>query len=54
MSPPGNFDNEYSQRCIFLDFGTKSRAFRTDFYQVMIKKIMMNWSVDCCYCLIFS
>ena len=37
-----------------LILGTKSRAFRTDFHQVMIKKIMMNWSVDCCYCVIFS
>ena len=33
----------------------KSRAFRTDFYQVTSNKVMMNWGVDCFYCLlIFS
>ena len=52
---PGNFENAYSRRCIFLDFGEKSRAFRTDFYQVTGNKVMMNCSLDCFYCLlIFS
>ena len=38
-----------------LILGAKSRAFRTDFYQVTGNKVMMNWSVDCFYCLlIFS
>ena len=27
--------------------GAKSRAFRTDFYQVTSNKVMMNWDVDC-------
>ena len=30
-----------------LILGGKSRAFRTDFYQVTGYKVMMNWSVDC-------
>ena len=51
--PPGNFENAYFRRCIFLDFA-KSRAFRTDFYQVTGNKVMMNWSVDCFYCLLIS
>ena len=39
--------------CLIL--GAKSRAFRTDFYQVTSNKVMMNWSVDWFYCLlIFS
>ena len=29
-------------------------AFRTDFYQVTGNKVMMNWSVDCFYCLLIS
>ena len=33
---------------------SKSRAFRTDFYQVTGNKVMMNWSVDCFYCLLIS
>ena len=38
-----------------LILGAKSRAFRTDFYQVTGNKVMMNWSVDGFYCLlIFS
>ena len=38
-----------------LILGAKSRAFRTDFYQVTSNKVMMNWGVDCFYCLlIFS
>ena len=38
-----------------LILGAKSRAFRTDFYQVTGNKVMMNWTVDCFYCLlIFS
>ena len=38
-----------------LILGAKSRAFRTDFYQVTGNKVMMNWSVDYFYCLlIFS
>ena len=38
-----------------LILGAKSRAFRTDFYQVTSNKVMMNWSVDCFFCLlIFS
>ena len=47
MPPPGNFENAYSGRCIFLVLGAKSRAFRTDFYQVTGNKVTMNWSVDC-------
>ena len=39
----------------FLILGAKSRAFRTDFYQITGNKVMMNWSVDCFYILlIFS
>ena len=39
----------------FLILGAKSRAFRTDFYQVTGNKVMMNCSLDCFYCLlIFS
>ena len=37
-----------------LILGAKSRAFRTDFYQVTGNKVMMNWSVDCFYCLLIS
>ena len=37
--PPENLENAYSWRCIFLDFGAKSRA---DFYQVTSNKVMMN------------
>ena len=38
-----------------LILGAKSRAFRTEFYQVTGNKVMMNWSVDCFYyLLIFS
>ena len=38
-----------------LIWGAKSRAFRTDFYQVTSNRVMMNWGVDCFYCLlIFS
>ena len=38
-----------------LILGAKSRAFRTDYDQVTSNKVMMNWSVDCFYCLlIFS
>ena len=38
-----------------LILGAKSRAFRTDFYQVTGNKVTMNWTVDCFYCLlIFS
>ena len=38
-----------------LILGAKSRAFRTDFYQVTGNKVMMNWSVDCFHLLlIFS
>ena len=51
-APPENFENAYSRRCIFLDFGAKSKAFRTDFNQVKGNKVMMNWSVDCFYCLL--
>ena len=29
-----------------LNLGAKSRAFRTDFYQVTGNEVMMNWSVD--------
>jgi len=40
---------------ISLILGAKSRAFRTDFYQVTGNKVVMNWSADCFYCsLIFS
>ena len=46
-APPGNFEHAYSGRCIFLVLGAKSRAFRTDFYQVTGNKVTMNWSVDC-------
>ena len=52
--PPGNFENAYSLKCIFLDFGAKSRAFRTDFNQVKGNKVMMNWSVDSFYCINFK
>ena len=38
-----------------LIWGAKSRAFRTDFYQVTSNKVVMNWGVDWFYCLlIFS
>ena len=37
-----------------LILGAKSRAFRTDFYQVTSTKVTMNWSVDCFHCLILS
>ena len=38
-----------------LILGAKARAFRTDFYQVTGNKVMMNYSLDCFYCLlIFS
>ena len=37
-----------------LILGAKSREFRTDFYQVTGNKVMMNWSVDCFYCLLIS
>ena len=46
-APPGNFENAYSGRCIFLVLRAKSRAFRTAFYQVTGNKVTMNWSVDC-------
>ena len=46
-APLGNFENAYSGKCIFLVLGAKSRAFRTDFYQVTGNKVTMNWSVDC-------
>ena len=46
-APTGNFENAYSGRCIFLVLGAKSRAFRTDFYQVTGNEVTMNWSVDC-------
>ena len=26
MPPPGNYENVYSQRCIFLDFGDKIKG----------------------------
>ena len=29
-----------------LIWGVKSRAFRTDFYQVTSNKVLMNWGVD--------
>ena len=45
--PPGNFENAYSRRCISLILGAKSRAFRTDVYQVTGNKVMMNCSLDC-------
>ena len=51
-APPRNFENAYSRRGISLDFQAKSRAFRTDFYQVTGSKVMMNWTVDCFYCLL--
>ena len=37
-----------------LIWGAKSRAFRTDFYQVTGNKVMMNCSVDCFYCLLIT
>ena len=37
-----------------LILGAKSRAFRTDLYQVTSNKVMMNWSVDCFYCLLYN
>ena len=35
-----------------LILGAKSRTFKTDFYQVTGNNVMMNWSVDCFYCLV--
>ena len=54
--PPGNFENAFSLGDAFsLILGAKSRAFRTDSYQVTGNKVMMAWSVECFYCLlIFS
>ena len=37
-----------------LILGAKSRAFRTDCYQLTGNKVTMNWSVDCFYCFISS
>ena len=37
-----------------LILGTKSRAFRTNYYQVTSNKVMMTWSVDCFYCLLYN
>ena len=45
--PPGNFDNTYSRRCIFLDFGGKIKGIQGRLLSG--NKVMMNWSVDCCY-----
>ena len=55
-APPGNFLKMHTLGDAFsLILGAKSRAFRTDFYQVTSNKVMMNWGVDCFYCLlIFS
>ena len=49
--PPVNFENVHSQRCIFLDFGDKIKGIQGRLLSGNDeKKIMMNWSVGCCYC----
>ena len=55
-APLENFENAYSQRCIFLDFGSKIKGIqdRLTVYQVTSNKVMMNWSVDCFYCLLYN
>ena len=54
-APPGILKIHTLRDAFSLILGAKSRAFRTDFYQVTGNKVMMNWSVDCFYCLsIFS
>ena len=50
--PPGNFENVYSWRCNFLDFGDKIKGIQDRLLSG--NKVMMNLNVDCCYCLIFS
>ena len=51
--PPWEILKMYTLRDAFsLILGVKSRAFRTDFNEVTGNKGMMNWSVDCFYCLL--
>ena len=51
--PPWEILKMYTLRDAFsLILGAKSRAFTTDFNEVTGNKVMMNWSVDCFYCLL--
>ena len=53
--PPGNFENAYSRRCIFLDLGGKIKGIQDRLLSGNGNKVMKNGSVDCFYCLlIFS
>jgi len=55
MPPPQEILKMHTLEDAFsLILGAKSRAVRTDFYQVTCNKVMMNWSVDCFCLLIFS
>ena len=38
-APPGNFENAYSRRCIFLDFGGKIKGIQDTFIRVQVIKL---------------